>query len=526
MMTPKSGIKILDVHPALNERVAKPGSHATAPSKGKKSGSKAATGALEPVTPKLKASEMRYRRLFETAKDGILILHGETGRVVDCNPFIEHMLGYSRDEILGKRLWQLGPFRDIVASQAAFRELQDKEYIRYDDLPLQTKSGEWLQVEFVSNVYLVESTRVIQCNIRDITARKRMEAGEKDAKEQLAGMVTALQQRDSEMTLISRMNDLLQTCETREEAFRIIALTTAELFSGQEGCLAVFQPTGQYLETVTRWGNEHLVTDTFALGDCWALRRGSFHEVTDPATGLLCRHFKEPPRHGYLCLPLTVQGETLGVLYFSSADGVGHGLEREQHQLAASVGEAIKLSLSNLRLRSKLHEQATRDVLTGLFNRRYLEDTLARELHRALRSGACLSVAMLDLDHFKQFNDSFGHEAGDLILREWGRVLHANLRRSDIACRYGGEEFVLILLDSSIEDAAHRLEQIRLVAEKLEIRHEETLLAPTTVSIGIAAAPQHGSTAAELLRAADSAMYAAKEAGRNRLVMYQPVMET
>ena len=124
----------------------------------------------------LRASETRYRRLFESAKDGILILDADTGQVVDANPFLISLLGYSHADFLGKTLWDLGPFKDVAVSREAFRELQEKDYVRYDDLPLETRDGRLINVEFVSNVYLVGQTKVIQCNIRDITERKRIEA--------------------------------------------------------------------------------------------------------------------------------------------------------------------------------------------------------------------------------------------------------------------------------------------------------------------------------------------------------------
>jgi PAS domain S-box-containing protein len=163
----------------------------------------------------LKASEVRFRRLFESAKDGILILDGETGGISDANPFLIDMLGYSHAELLGRTLWEIGPLKDIAASQAAFRELQSKDYIRYEDLPLETKGGERRHVEFVSNVYSVEGRKVIQCNIRDITERKAAESGVRQANEELSALVTALKSRDSEMKLINRMNDLLQSCRTQ-----------------------------------------------------------------------------------------------------------------------------------------------------------------------------------------------------------------------------------------------------------------------------------------------------------------------
>ena len=470
----------------------------------------------------LKASEARYRRLFETAKDGILILDGGTGAIVDSNPFLEKMLGYSHAELLGKNLWEIGSFKDVAASRASFQELQRKKYVRYEDLPLETKGGELRQVEFVSNAYRVDHTNVIQCNVRDITARKLAEAGVQRANERLGSLVKVLQRRDGEMTLLNRLNELLQTCDTQEEAYRVLPLMAAELFAGQSGCLAVFHESDQYLETVARWGDEALVEDVFPMKACWAIRGGRPHEVVDLKTSPLCEHFVHPPTRGYLCLPLTVQGETLGVFYLEDAPPSNDDHPVDQRQLAVMVGETIKLSLANLKLRKTLHERATRDPLTGLFNRRYLEETLPRELHGALRRDARLCVAMIDLDNFKRFNDTFGHDTGDLVLRESGRLLHENLRKSDIACRYGGEEFVLVLLDSSLVNGSERLEQVRVLFEKLEIRHSGQLLATTTVSGGVAAAPEHGSTMAELLRAADDALYAAKHAGRNCVTVYHP----
>ena len=257
------------------------------------------------------------------------------------------------------------------------------------------------------------------------------------------------------------------------------------------------------------------------MEDCWALRRGQLHEVSDPRAGLLCRHFVHQPNTGYLCVPLTVQGETLGVFCLVGAPAKRSTHQVSQLQLAVTVSEAVKLSLSNLRLREKLRAEAIHDPLTGLFNRRYLEETLARELHRARRRNSTLCVAMLDLDNFKRFNDTFGHDAGDSLLRELGRLVRGKVRKSDIPCRYGGEEFVLVLPDSSLADAEHRVEQLRVLIKELQIPHGEQLLGALTVSAGVAQADEHSSNPNEILRAADQALYAAKNAGRDRVVVYQ-----
>jgi diguanylate cyclase (GGDEF)-like protein/PAS domain S-box-containing protein len=466
----------------------------------------------------LRDSEARYRRLFETAKDGILLLDAISGQITDVNPFLIELLGYTHEELLGKKLWEIGPFKDVIASQTAFRELQQKQYIRYEELPLETKHRERVDVEFVSNLYEVNGKKVIQCNIRDISERMRAKDSLRKANEELSASVDELQKHDREMRLINRLNDLLQACKTQEEAYRVIASAMGELFSGQSGGLAILHASGQYLETFARWGEDALLESIFSLDDCWAMRRGQAHEVTNPQSSVICNHFVRPQKTSYLCLPLVVQGETLGLFHLGIPAGMNFDHATSWMQLVVTVGEGIKLSLSNLKLREIMREQATHDPLTHLFNRRYLDDTLPRELNHARRQNTQICIAMLDIDHFKHFNDTFGHEAGDLILRELGRVLQENVRKSDIACRFGGEEFVLVLLDSALEASRQHLEKICKCVKELQVRYGEQLLGTMTLSVGIVEAPQQDLTAVDLLRAADEALYIAKRAGRDRIV--------
>jgi diguanylate cyclase (GGDEF)-like protein len=290
-------------------------------------------------------------------------------------------------------------------------------------------------------------------------------------------------------------------------------MTAGELFVGLSGCLAIMHPQDQNLEVVARWGNEGLMEMNFPWGNCWAMRRGQLHEVVDPQAGLVCSHFVHTPETGYLCLPLMVQGETLGVLCLLGGEHKdGHFVN--QH-LAVAIGEGIKLALFNIELREKLREQAVHDPLTGLYNRRYLEDSLVRELSRAQRKNTSLCVSMLDINHFKSINDSFGHATGDALLAGLGRILRENLRKSDIACRYGGDEFMLILPDSSLEDTRHRVQQILELVKELRIWHGDQLLDSLSVAAGVAEAREHNFDAHEILRVADEALYAAKQAGRD-----------
>jgi diguanylate cyclase (GGDEF)-like protein/PAS domain S-box-containing protein len=299
---------------------------------------------------KIKTSELRYRRLFEAAQDGILILDAQTGAITDVNPFLIKMLGYTREEFIQRKLWEVGAFQDVEASREAFKALQVDEYIRYEDMPLRAKSGKLIDVEFVSNVYLVGDERVIQCNIRDITKRKQAE-------------------------------------------------------------------------------------------------------------------------------------------------------------------DAL------LKSQALLQEQSVRDHLTGLFNRRYMEETLERELLRASRKQLSLGIIMLDVDNLKLLNDTWGHAAGDGILRELGTLLFKRIRGEDIPCRYGGDEFILILPDASREATCTRAELICEYARLIHLQHEGQNLTPVTLSLGVAIFPEHGATSTEILRMVDAALYRAKSEGRSRVVL-------
>jgi diguanylate cyclase (GGDEF)-like protein len=202
-------------------------------------------------------------------------------------------------------------------------------------------------------------------------------------------------------------------------------------------------------------------------------------------------------------------------LYANAPDAPA--LNQARRNFAQTVADSVSQALANLKLRERLRDQSIRDVLTNLFNRRYLEETFERELRRAERDGLPVGVLMLDIDYFKRFNDDFGHAAGDEVLRALGRLLNRQVRVEDIACRYGGEEFTLVLPGCSLEVTCARAEQLRAQVHELHISHAGTPLGGITVSIGVAAFPLHGATDLVLLRAADAALYQAKQAGRNQV---------
>src|SRR5881396_1344490 len=218
-----------------------------------------------------------------------------------------------------------------------------------------------------------------------------------------------------------------------------------------------------------------------------------------------------------ICVPMMAQGEALGILHLGYQE-VGRLTESKQ-RFAVAVAEHVALALSNLKLHETLRSQSIRDPLTGLFNRRFMEESLIREVLRAARNQGPLGVIMIDLDGFKSFNDTFGHDAGDTLLRELGFLLRNNIRAEDIACRYGGEEFTLVLPEATLEATLERAEQIREEIKRLKVLHRDQDLGQVTVSLGVAVFPNHGTTGEALLRAADTALYRAKIDGRDRVAV-------
>jgi diguanylate cyclase (GGDEF)-like protein len=226
----------------------------------------------------------------------------------------------------------------------------------------------------------------------------------------------------------------------------------------------------------------------------------------------------------YVCVPLLAQGEILGILHIMDGrikvDKADEARMMDKCKLAKTLADNIGLGIANLKLRESMRNLSIRDPLTGLFNRRYLEEVMLQEQSRAKRNKAQLAAIMIDIDHFKQFNDDFGHDGGDAVLRTLGGFLKKHLRGSDVACRYGGEEFMLILSPSTAEGAQQRAEKIREAASVLRISHANRDLGAITLSMGVAMFPDHGLHATALFKAADVALYQAKSGGRNQVVMF------
>lgn len=421
----------------------------------------------------LQASEMRYRRLFESAKDGILILDADTGEIGDVNPFLTELLGYSKDELLRKKLWEIGPFKDVAASKEAYEELQTKDYIRYEDLPLETRDGQLRDVEFVSNVYQVNDKRVIQCNIRDITERKRVE----ETLLRLAAIVDS-----SDDAIVGKTLDGI-IVSWNSGAEHIYGYTAVEVLGRPVSLLIPPDPGGK--------DETHLILERIRQGE----RIASYETVHRRKDGsLIDISLTISPVRNYT-------GKIIG---------------------ASSISRDIT---EQKKMEEIIRRQAYHDTLTGLPNRMLFFDRLTLEMAESNRNRKKIAVMFMDLDNFKKINDTLGHIIGDNLLKEAANRLKACVRESDTVARIGGDEFSILLADIiHPDDAVVSANKILESFNVPYIINEHKLHIST--SIGISIYPQDGKQIDDLMKNADIAMYRAKEKGKNNFQFYNSVVNT
>ncbi len=317
--------------------------------------------------------------------------------------------------------------------------------------------------------------------------------------------------------MLAKMGELLQSCVTRDEVFAAALGFAPKIFPTSRGAVALLDAGRSLVEIAGQWHDCQLPLTVFEPNACWALRTGHPHLVVAGDTTAPCAH-AAGVQNTYLCIPVSAQGEALGILHFQATDEQPTLADSELSLKTTFAGQ-VGLSVANIRLREALRTQSIRDPLTGLHNRRYLTEMLDRETRRAIRSEQSLGVLMMDLDHFKKFNDTYGHDAGDTVLRETAAFLGKSVRAEDIVCRFGGEEFVVILPAADLKATQARGERIRSKLREQAVLHQGQSLGMITISVGVAVLPQHGTSPKDLLEAADAALYRAKREGRDRVAV-------
>jgi diguanylate cyclase (GGDEF)-like protein/PAS domain S-box-containing protein len=473
----------------------------------------------------LRQSEEQFRQLAENIREVFFILTPHPVQMTYISP--------AYDEIWGR------PRQELYDRPEAWMECihpEDREYVS----GFYAKSSQGVQTEMEYRVVRPDgSIRWVNARAfpvrdaegkfirlvgiaEDITIRRQKEKALEETHQRLNVALAEAAQQALEAAKLTELLDILQSCQTAEEAYKIMEGSLPTAMSARSGALCITSSSRNIVEAVAMWGDAPATEKAFRPDDCWALRRGKVHRVRDSRSSLRCTHVTGVPANGYLCVPLAAQGETLGVLYLEYSDEEDSPIPQDQllplDRQASAVGERISLALANLTLREVLRGQSLRDPLTGLYNRRYMEESLEREFRRAVRNNQEVALLMLDIDHFKRFNDTFGHQAGDTLLRSLGDFLIQRTRGQDAACRYGGEEFSLILSGASRDAAVKRAELLREDLKHLTVQHAGQVLGSITLSIGVASFPGFA-TSQDLLRAADQALYRAKAEGRDRVII-------
>ena len=358
--------------------------------------------------------------------------------------------------------------------------------------------------------------------LADANTRLQEEMLEKDfarneLDQQNETMMSELQKRSERATMLAKMGELLQSCISRDEVFAAALGYAPKIFPTARGAVALLDSSRSHAEVLGSWSECQLPMKEFEPTECWALRTGHPHLVVAGDSTAPCTH-AAGVKNSYLCIPILAQGETLGILHLQATDAVPQ-LDPAELSFKTTFAGQVGLSIANIRLREALRMQSVRDALTGLYNRRYLEEVLDRETRRAGRAGQSMGILMLDLDHFKRFNDTYGHDAGDAVLRETAAFVLKNVRAEDFVCRYGGEEFVVILPTADVEGSTARAEKLRSKMRELSIMHQGKSLGMVTLSVGVASFPAHGMSPKELMAAADGALYEAKRGGRDQVAV-------
>jgi len=457
--------------------------------------------------------------ILQHTTDAILMTDTNS-RVVWLNGGFEKMFGYRLDDFGDKTPECLlnSAETDPGVSDEVLLALQDRRPLQVE-IQNMRKSGVPLWVEKkLMPLFDAEGRHIYNMSIsRDISERKKLE---KNARE----MIEAEQHRQHERRLLSQISEWLYSAKSLDELLMVVKKSMQTLLPEAEGQLYIYSNLRDTLELAAQWGDGEPHAHIGAE-DCWALRRGRAYSYGIKAIEFGCGHV-----HGednpYFCLPIIAHGETIGLLHlcFSAFDrtvmprGFIETFIQQRWEVGLLCAEQISLAVANVQLRHELQDQSVRDPLTNLWNRRWFLDASHKEMNRARHKKLSMSLISLDVDHFKKFNDHHGHDAGDIVLREFGGLMATTFTDDFAPCRIGGEEFVVLCSGVSHDEAVKRAADFLEDVARIEVHYGGSRLPRITASAGVATFPEDGEQVLRLMKVADEALYAAKEQGRARVV--------
>jgi diguanylate cyclase (GGDEF)-like protein len=461
----------------------------------------------------------QMQRLFLDQGPFLAYIKDEQSRVLYYNQELQSRFLVDAEEWLGKTDSEFLPDpeegrRVMENDQIVLKTLQPLKLIEEVKIPDNDQPCYWLSFKFPFSDYTTGDRRIGGISI-DITESIEAQRSLTDLNRQLEEKTLKLEAKKRELIYLSDMADMLYSCESEDEVYKVVAFTCSKLFPNMSGCVFIIANSKNYVQMNSFWGDERTSKEIFSLCECWALRRGKLNLLSPHNSGLICNHLTQPVNGTHLCVPLFGQGKMVGMLHIYALKEISP----EAQQITEIIARTLAIALNNLSIKQRLTYDNLRDGMTQLFNHNYMQTITEQRLAEAERSGEPLSVIFLDIDNFKSYNSRYGHLTANIILQGLAKLLLKSIRSFDIACRWGGEEFVIVMPNMTLENIRKRVEQIRIDVEQMQLKDGDRILEGITASFGIAVS-ESGITVQDFLNRANQAMLEAKRTGKNRVMEY------
>ncbi len=443
----------------------------------------------------------------------------EQSRMLYYNQELQSRFSVDPQEWLGKKDSEFLPDpeegrRVIENDQVVLKTLRPLKLIEEVKIPGNEQPCYWLSFKFPFTDYATGAYRIGGISI-DITESIEAQRSLTDLNRLLQEKTLKLEAKKQELIYLSDMADMLYCCESEDEMYQVVALTCSKLFPNMSGCINIIANSKNYVQMNSFWGGERNSKEIFSQSECWALRRGKFNLLSPRNAGLMCSHLIHPISGAHLCVPLFGQSELIGVLHIYAHEEISP----EDQQITEIIARTLGFALNNLLIKKRLTYDNLRDGMTQLFNQNYMQTITEQRLAEADRSGQPLSIIFLDIDNFKFYNSRYGHLTANIVIQGLAKLLLKSIRSFDIACRWGGEEFVIVMPNMTLENLRKRVEQLRIDVEQMQLKDGDQILERITASFGIAVS-EPGITVKDFLNRANQAMLEAKRTGKNRVIEY------
>lgn len=399
--------------------------------------------------------------------------------------------------------------------QIVLKTLRPLKLIEEVKIPGNEKPYYWLSFKFPFSDHITGERRIGGISI-DVTESVEAQRVIADLNRQLEEKTLTLEFKNQQVTYLSDMVNMLYTCESEDEVYQVVALTCTKLFPSMSGCINIISNSKNYVEIKSFWGGEKKGKEVFSQSECWALRRGKLNLLSPQNLGLMCSHLLQPVNGAHLCVPLLGQVEVIGFLHIHSLEEIGS----EEQQITEIIARYLAFALNNLLMKQRLTHDNLRDGLTELFNPSYMQTITDQRLAEAERLGQSLGIVFLDIDNFKSYNSRYGHLTANIAIKALAKLLSKSIRSFDIPCRWGGDEFVIVMPNVTVATLTERVEQLRLDISQMQLKDGDQILESITASFGIAIS-EPGITVQDLLSRANQAMLEAKRTLKNQVIAYK-----